>query len=81
VIAADFLQFVQQYPATLDYLCFNDEAHFHLDGFMNKHNMKFWVYIKIHTDLWRHQSILQNAPYGVQSASKDLLDQSLWRAL
>jgi hypothetical protein len=28
----DFLQFKQQYPATLDGLWFSDEAHFHLSG-------------------------------------------------
>jgi hypothetical protein len=37
-----FLQFVQQYPATLHCLGFNDEAHFHHDGFVYKQNMRFW---------------------------------------
>jgi hypothetical protein len=37
----DFLQFVQQYPTTLDCLRFCDEAHFHLDGFANKQNTRF----------------------------------------
>jgi hypothetical protein len=32
-----------QYSATLDCLQFSDEAHFHLDGFMNKQNMRFWA--------------------------------------
>jgi len=39
----DFLQFMLQYSATLDCLQFSDEAHFHLDGFMNKQNMRFWA--------------------------------------
>jgi hypothetical protein len=34
---------VQLYPATLNCLWFCDEAHFHLDGFVNKQNTRFWV--------------------------------------
>jgi hypothetical protein len=30
-------------PTTLDYLRFSNEAHFHLDGFMNKYNIRFWA--------------------------------------
>jgi hypothetical protein len=37
----DFLQFVQQYPTTLHYLWFSDEAHLHLDWFMKKQIMRF----------------------------------------
>jgi hypothetical protein len=37
------LQFAQQCPTTLDCLWFRDEAHLHLDGFVNKQNMKFWA--------------------------------------
>jgi hypothetical protein len=39
----DFLQLVQQYPATSDCLWFNAEAHFHLDGFMIKQNTGCWA--------------------------------------
>jgi hypothetical protein len=34
---------VQQFPDTFDCLWFSDEAHFHLDGLVNKQNMKFWA--------------------------------------
>jgi hypothetical protein len=44
----DFLQFVQQYPATLDCLWFSDKAHFHFDWFMNKQNTSFWTSEKPH---------------------------------
>jgi hypothetical protein len=39
----DFLQFAQQYPAILDCLWFNTEAHFHLDRFVNKQDTRSWV--------------------------------------
>jgi hypothetical protein len=35
------LQFVQQYPTTLDCLQFSEEANFHLYGFVNKQNTRF----------------------------------------
>jgi len=44
----NFLQFVQQYATTLDCLWFSNEAHFHLDEFMNKHNMKFLAFKNPH---------------------------------
>jgi hypothetical protein len=37
----DLLQFMQLYSATLDCMWFNDKAHFHLSGFMNKQNIRF----------------------------------------
>jgi hypothetical protein len=55
------------------YLWFNDEAHLHLNGFMNKQNTRFWT-LKIHRESWRCHFILQNTLCGVQSASKVLLD-------
>jgi hypothetical protein len=71
--SSHFLLFVQQYPATLDCLCFSDEAHFHLDGFVNKQNTRFWASENPHRAV--ETSIRPgNEPCGVQPASKDLLD-------
>jgi len=75
----DFLQFVQQYPTPLDWLWFSDEVHFHLDLILNKQNDVLGLF-EFHVELWKRHSILKNAPCGVQSACKCLLDQSFWRA-
>jgi len=34
---------VQQCPTILDCLWFSDEANFHLDWFVNRHNTRFWA--------------------------------------
>jgi 5'(3')-deoxyribonucleotidase len=63
---------------TLDCLQFIDESHFHLNGFMNMQNLRFWA--SENPQSWRHHSILQNAKCGMQSVSKGLWNESLWRA-
>jgi hypothetical protein len=35
--------------ATLDFHLFSDEAHLHLDGFVNKQNARFWTFENPHT--------------------------------
>jgi hypothetical protein len=45
----DSVEFVQPCPATSGCLCFRDEAHFHLDGFVNKQNTKFWASENLHS--------------------------------
>jgi len=78
-ICQDFLQFAHQYCATLDCLWFSDEAHFCISGFANRRTQSSGP-PNICTKSWRHHSILQSAPCGVQSTGKVLLDQSLLRA-
>jgi len=39
----DILQFVHHHPTMLNCLWFNDEAYFHLIGFVNNRSMRFWA--------------------------------------
>jgi len=73
--AADFLHFVQQCPTIMENLWLNDEANFHFVGFVNKQNTCS-EFPKIHTVV--ETSFIPSC--SVKSASKGLLDRSIWRA-
>ena len=36
-------EFLPTFPALADLIWFTDEAHFHLNGYVNKQNMRFWA--------------------------------------
>jgi len=41
--AREFSAFLKDNPAVLNSIWFSDEAHFHLCGYVNKQNMRFWA--------------------------------------
>jgi len=38
-----FLQIIERTPQFLDHLIMSDEAHFHLNGYVNKQNFRYWA--------------------------------------
>jgi len=72
----DFSQFMQQYLTNSDYDLVTKPISTSVGSWTRAQGSGP---LKIHIELWKHHSILQNAPCAAQSESKGFLDWSLWR--
>jgi hypothetical protein len=41
--AGKYVVLLQDSPGVFGVTCLSDEAHFHLDGYLNKENVFFWI--------------------------------------
>ena len=57
----------------LEFLTFSDEAQFHLDGLVHKHNFRYWHLIT-QIGLQKFLYIHQRQQYGQQLVVRDYLD-------
>lgn len=56
--ARDELQRIADNPQHMPFLAFSDEAHFHLDGGVNRHNCRYWAPANPH---WMREESLHSA--------------------
>ena len=66
--AQQFQQFLNDDPGVLNSIWFSDEAHFYLDGHVNKQNMRFWAQEQPHRTVARPLHPLKTTAWCAISA-------------
>ena len=69
-----FKKFIRSSINILDTTFFSDEARFHLSGYVNGQNFRFWSTTNLHSVMQKPFYILKKLAYGVLHHAKGLLD-------